>query len=108
MLNCGAMKSQSFQRLQKYNHMRRSQHIYKGVQHKFAHFLRTNEDMEQHLQPLDWIIANLFLPVFFGPTLTEHEKQHFALPIKNGGLRIANLTAKSGNDYVILLKVNAR
>ena len=78
-----------------------------GEQHRFTYFLRTIEDMEQYLQPLDEVISNLFLPALFGSTVTEQEKQLFALPIKNGGLAIENLAAKAANEYGISRKVNA-
>ena len=43
-----------------------------------------------------------FLPALFESIVAEQEKQHVALPIKNGGLEIENLTAKAGKDYEIL------
>ena len=79
-----------------------------GEQHRFTYFLRTIEDMEQHLQPLDEVISNLFLLALFGSTVTEQEKQLFALPpIKNGGLGISNLAEKAAHEYEISREVNA-
>ena len=76
-----------------------------GEQHKFTYFLRTIEGMNELIKPLDDIIMNNFLPAIFGETLSPQEKGLFALPIREGGLGIEELSIKAPREYEISKKV---
>ena len=76
-----------------------------GEQHKFTYFLRTIEGMNELIKPLDNIIMNTFLPAIFGETLSPQEKGLFALPIREGGLGIEELSIKAPREYEISKKV---
>ena len=76
-----------------------------GEQHKFTYFLRTIEGMNELIKPLDDIIMNTFLPAIFGETLSHQEKGLFALPIREGGLGIEELSIKAPREYEISKKV---
>ena len=45
-----------------------------GEQHKFTYFLRTIPGMEEHLERLDDIIEQKFIPALFGHNITASEK----------------------------------
>ena len=72
-----------------------------GEQHRFTYFLRTIEGIEEQLKPLDDIITQTFIPAILGTTISDTERQLFALPIRNGGLGILKLTEKAANEYEI-------
>ena len=77
-----------------------------GEQHKFTYFLRTIEGMNELIKPLDDdIIMNTFLPAIFGETLSHQEKVLFALPVREGGLGIEELSVKAPREYEISKKV---
>ena len=66
-----------------------------GEQHKFTYFLRTIENIGEILKPLDDVIENEFIPTLFGTTITEQDRELFALPIKDGGLGLRAITPNS-------------
>ena len=76
-----------------------------GEQHKFTYLLRTIEGMNELIKPLDDIIMNTFLPTIFGETLSPQETGLFALPIREGGLGIEELSVKAPREYEISKKV---
>ena len=78
-----------------------------GEQHRFTYFLRTISGMEKYLKPLDDVISNTFLPALFGSSISDIERDHIALPIRYGGLGIANIAERATNDYSISRSVNA-
>ena len=75
-------------------------------QHKFVYFLRTIEGMSEIIKHLEDIIMNTFFPAIFGVTLSPQEKGIFALPIREGGLGIEELSVKAPREYEIPKKVN--
>ena len=77
-----------------------------GEQHNFTYLLRTIKGMNELIKPLDDIIMNTFLRAIFGETLSPQEKGLFALPIREGGLGIDDLSVKAPREYEILKKVN--
>ena len=78
-----------------------------GEQHRFTYFLRTIEGIEEHLKPLDDIITQTFIPAILGTTISDTERELFALPIRNGGLGILKLTEKAANEYEISRTITA-
>ena len=76
-----------------------------GVRHKFTYFMRTIEEMSEHLAPVDDIITNKFIPVLFGCPISPLEREIMALPLKYGGLGIpvlADLAIKEYSTSVIV------
>ena len=61
--------------------------------------------MNELINPLDDIIMNTFLPAIFGETLSPQEKGLFALPIRESGLGIEELSVKAPREYEISKKV---
>ena len=49
-----------------------------GEQHKFTYFLRTIPGMEEHLERLDDIIEQKFIPALFGHNITASERELFS------------------------------
>ena len=72
-----------------------------GEQHRYTYFLRTIENMQNFLEPLDGAIFKKFLPVLFGETLSPQQKELLTLPIKYGGLGIEELVSKVSREYKI-------
>ena len=70
-----------------------------GEQHKFTYFLRTIPGMEEHLERLDDIIEQKFIPALFGHNITASERELFSQPIKSDGLGIQKLSEKSTMEY---------
>ena len=75
-----------------------------GEEHKFTYLLQTIEGMNELIKLLDDIIINTFLPAIFGETLSPQEKGLFALPIREGGLGIEELSVKAPREYEIFKK----
>ena len=64
--------------------------------------MRTIRGMEEHLDPLDSIINDQFLPALLGATITEQERQLCKLPVKAGGLVFSiNGGMSRENMYII-------
>ena len=78
-----------------------------GEQHRFTYFLRTIEGIEDYLMPLDDIITHTFIPAILGTTISDTERELFALPIINGGLGMQRLTEKAANEYEISRTITA-
>ena len=44
--------------------------------------------MTEYIKPLDEIISEKFIPNLLDSIITEHDRNLFSLPVKNGGLGI--------------------
>ena len=61
----------------------------KGFKSKFTYFLRTIENFEEFVEPIDNLISEKFIPTLFGLELPlENLRDVFALNPSDGGLRI--------------------
>ena len=58
----------------------------RGVLHKYTYFMRTIQDIDEHLKPLDDIISNTFLPTLLDSIVADNERSFFQLPVRLGGL----------------------
>jgi hypothetical protein len=77
-----------------------------GYQHKFNYFIRTLNGMNQHLQPLDNVIDNKFIPAITeGHRCTPDERKLLSLPVRYGGLGIPILINSSLRSYENSLKI---
>ena len=59
-----------------------------GYQHKFNYFLRTLDDIEEELRPLDEVITSKLIPSIVGSQLSEVERSLVSLPVRLGGMGI--------------------
>ena len=57
----------------------------RGALHKYTYFMRTIQDIDEHLKPLD-DINNNFLPTLLDSIVTDNERSLFQLPVRLGGL----------------------
>ena len=48
--------------------------------------MRTMQDIDEHLKPLDHVISNTFLPTLVDSIVTNNERSLFQLPVRLGGL----------------------
>ena len=56
-------------------------------------------DIGVNLQPIDEIIENKFIPALFGRDISTQERELLSLPVKEGGLGIRRVHAKSSQAY---------
>ena len=54
--------------------------------------MRTTEDIDEHLKPLDDVISDNFLPTLLDSIVTDNERSLFQLPVRLGGLGIPILS----------------
>ena len=50
--------------------------------------MRTIQDIDEHLKPLDDVISNNFLPAFLDFMVTDNGRSLFQLTMRLGGLEI--------------------
>ena len=48
--------------------------------------MRTIQDIDEYLKPLDDVISNNFLPTLLDSIVTDKERSLFQLPVRLGGL----------------------
>ena len=61
--------------------------------------MRTIPDLDQHLQPLEEVIYNEFLPSLFGRTINSTIRRLVALPPKLGGMGIVNPVSVASKEF---------
>ena len=73
----------------------------KGFKSKFTYFLRTIENFENYVHPVDEIIGNTFLPTLFGldTPFQDNYRMIMAQSPNNGGLGIPILAEESANQF---------
>ena len=78
-----------------------------GEQHKYSYFMQTILDIEENLKPLDEILEDKFIPALFGREITRNERELVALPVKEGGLGIREISKESSRTYTISRSITA-
>ena len=78
-----------------------------GEQHRYNYFLRTLDNIEDVLQPLDDILTNEFIPSLFGSNISPNEREIFSLPIKEGGLGLRIPSKNAAQSYIASRKITA-
>ena len=79
-----------------------------GQKHKFGYFLRTIPDMAELLEPLDRTITDQFLPALTGlPSIPNHDRKMFALPVRCGGLGIPVLGEIADDEFQASVRMTA-
>ena len=66
---------------------------------KWNYYMRTIPNLRDHLQPLEDIISNDFVPSLFGCKVKDLVRRLIALPPKLGGMGITNPTDIADNEY---------
>ena len=79
----------------------------RGVLHKYTYFMRTIQDIDEHLKPLDDIISNTFLPTLLDSIVTDNERSLFQLPVGLGGLGMPILSEVASEHFESSKKITA-
>ena len=61
--------------------------------------MRTIPNLSDHLQPLEDVISNDFVPPLFGSKVKDLVRRLIALPPKLGGMGITNPTETANDEY---------
>ena len=69
--------------------------------------MRTIQDIDEHLKPLDDVISNNFLPTFLDSMVTDNERSLFQLPVRLGGLGIPILSEIAREHFESSKKITA-
>ena len=69
--------------------------------------MRTIQDIDEHLKPLDDVISNNFLPTFVDSIVTDNERSLFQLPVRLGGLGIPILSEIAREHFESSKKITA-
>ena len=70
-----------------------------GLKHRWTYYLRTLPDIEDFLEPLERAISHALIPAITGHTCTPTERDLLALPVRMGGLGIANPCHIAASEY---------
>ena len=69
--------------------------------------MRTIQDIDEHLKPLDDIISNTFLPTLLDSIVTDNERSLFQLPVRLGRLRMSILSEVASEHLENSKKITA-
>ena len=61
-----------------------------GLKHRWTYYLRILRDIEELLESLESAIGDALIPAMTGHTCTPAERELLALPVRLGGLGLAN------------------
>ena len=70
-----------------------------GEQHRYTYFMRTLQNINENMQPVDRVLEEQFLPALFGRELTDGDRELLALPVKEGGLGIRRIHENATLNY---------
>ena len=71
----------------------------KGIQHRWTFVQRTIPDTSELFQPLEDTIREDLIPSIVGRKISDVERSIFSLPVRHGGLGIANPVECSDREY---------
>ena len=71
----------------------------KGLSHRWTYVQRTISDISQLFKPLEAAISQKFIPAMLGREISETYRDIIALPLRLGGLGIANPVTTSEAEY---------
>ena len=71
----------------------------KGYRSKFTYFLRTIQDLEDYLDPVESVLFDKLVPALFGGEPPDVPKEILSLNPKDGGLGIENPKDIAANQY---------
>ena len=69
--------------------------------------MRTIQDIDEYLKPLDDTISNNFLPTLLDSIVTDNERSLFQLPVRLGGLGIPILSEIAREHFESSKKITA-
>ena len=61
-----------------------------GLRPRWTYFLRTLPDIAESLEPFERAISDVLIPALLEHQVAETERDHFALPVRMGGLGLVN------------------
>ena len=79
----------------------------KGLCHRWTFLQRTVSGIAQLFQPLEDIIAHKFIPAVVGKEVSDLQRDILSLPVRYGGLGIANPMVTADREYETSKKVTA-
>lgn len=71
----------------------------KGYKSKFTFFLRTIENFDEYLSPIDSLLDNTLIPKLFGAETLEVPRELLALNPNDGGIGVTMLSQVSSNHF---------
>ena len=78
-----------------------------GLKHRWTYFLRTLPDIQDLLEPLESAISRVPIPAITHRQCGQLDRDILALPVRLGGLGVANPSSDANLDYTSSVKVTA-
>ena len=78
-----------------------------GLKHRWTYFLRTLPEIQDLLEPLESAISRVLIPAITDRQCGQLDRDILALPVRLGGLGIANPSSDANFDYTSSVKVTA-
>jgi len=78
-----------------------------GLEHRWTYFLRTLPDIQDLLEPLESAISRVLIPAITDRHCGQLDRDILALPVRLGGLGVANPSSDANLDYTSSVKVTA-
>ena len=76
-----------------------------GLKHRWTYYLRTLPDIEELMEPLERTIGDALMPAMTGHTCTPAERELLALPVRLGGLGLANPCRNATKKFEASIRV---
>ena len=79
-----------------------------GLKHRWTYFLRTLPDIQDLLEPLESAISRVLIPAITSDRQCgQLDRDIMAIPVRLGGLDVANPSSDANFDYTSSVKVTA-
>ena len=78
-----------------------------GLKHRWTYFLRTLPDIQDLLEPLESAISRVLIPTITDRQCGRLDGDILALPVRLGGLGVANPSSDANLEYTSLVKATA-
>ena len=78
-----------------------------GLKHRWTYYYRTLPDIQDLLKPLEDAIANVFLQALLEHNCSPIEREILALPVRKGGIGVANPCNEAQLEYQASRKITA-
>lgn len=76
-----------------------------GLKYRWTYYLRTLPNIEELQEPLERAIGDALIPAMTGYTCTPAERELLTLPVRVGGLGLANPCRNATKEYEASIKV---
>ena len=77
------------------------------LKHRWTYFLRTLPDIQDLLEPLESAISRTLIPAITDWQCRQLDRDILALPVRLGGLGVANPSSDADLDYTSSVKLTA-